>query len=99
MTGLGLSGAKRPRGAKGKPFGQNNQMKFSKGSVRKIARRAGVKRMSMTIYDPLRAAARSFVDKIVDDAVTLTDYSKKKTVSAMACVTSLKRHGKNIYGF
>ena len=33
------------------------------------------------------------------DAVTYTDYSKRKTVTALDIVYALKRQGRTLYGF
>ena len=42
---------------------------------------------------------KSFLDKVVKDAVTYTEYSKRKTVTALDVVYALKRQGRTIYGF
>jgi histone H4 len=40
-----------------------------------------------------------FLEIVVQDAVTYTEYAKRKTVTAMDVVYALKRQGKTLYGF
>ncbi|KAK2963641.1 putative Histone H4 [Blattamonas nauphoetae] len=39
------------------------------------------------------------VDKAIRDAVTYTEHARRKTVTAMDIVYSLKRQGRTLYGF
>ena len=93
--GLGKGGAKRFR-SKGKGGLVTG---ISKPSIRRLARRGGVKRISGNIYDEVRTVMKSFLDNVVKDAITYTDYSKRKTVTALDVVYALKRQGKTLYGF
>ena len=92
--GLGKGGAKRFRkGAKGNIEG------ITKPAIRRLARRGGVKRISGTIYQESRGVIKSFLSNVIKDAVTYTEYSKRKTVTALDVVYALKRQGRTIYGF
>ena len=76
--GLGKGGAKRFRkGAKGNIEG------ITKPAIRRLARRGGVKRISGTIYNEARLVVKTFLEGVIRDAVTYTDYSRRKTVTAL----------------
>eukprot|EP01083_Nonionella_stella_P071328 191524_1 len=92
--GLGKGGAKRFR--KG---GKGNISGITKPAIRRLARRGGVKRISGQIYDESRSVIKTFLENVVKDAVTYTEYSRRKTVTALDVVYALKRQGRTIYGF
>ena len=71
----------------------------TKPAIRRLARRGGVKRISGAIYEDARNVMKHFLEHVVRDAVTYTDYSKRKTVTALDVVYALKRQGRTIYGF
>ena len=71
----------------------------SRGAIRRLARRAGAKRLSGLVYDEARSAIKSFVTSTVNGAVAYTEHARRKTVSAADVVNSLRRNGKMIYGF
>lgn len=72
---------------------------ISKGSVRRLARRAGVKRISSKIYEEINNDLRTYLDKIVRDAVSYCEHAKRKTVTATDILYSLKRQNVRLYGF
>ena len=93
--GLGKGGAKRfKKGSK-----SSNVEGITKPAIRRLARRGGVKRISGTIYNEARGVVKSFLESVVSDAVTYTEYSRRKTVTALDVVYALKRQGRTIYGF
>lgn len=96
--GLGKSAAKRHRN-KGPVGGDSALRGITKPSIRRLARRGGVKRISSRIYNESRAVLKNFLETIVRDAVTFCEHSRRKTVSALDVVYSLKRQGHTIYGF
>ena len=49
--------------------------------ARRLARRAGVKRISGAIYEDMREVLSSFLQKVLNDAVVYTEHAKRKTVS------------------
>ena len=98
------------RGKGGKGLGKGSAKRFRKGkggtiegvtkpAIRRLARRGGVKRISGAIYGDARNVVKAFLERVVRDAVTYTDYSKRKTVTALDVVYALKRQGRTIYGF
>ena len=92
--GLGKAGAKRHR----KVLCDNIQG-ITKPAIRRLARRGGVKRISGLIYEETRGVLKVFLENVICDAVAYTEHAKRKTVTAMDVVYSLKRQGKTLYGF
>eukprot|EP00471_Norrisiella_sphaerica_P005575 CAMPEP_0184489298 /NCGR_PEP_ID=MMETSP0113_2-20130426/14987_1 /TAXON_ID=91329 /ORGANISM="Norrisiella sphaerica, Strain BC52" /LENGTH=116 /DNA_ID=CAMNT_0026872621 /DNA_START=177 /DNA_END=530 /DNA_ORIENTATION=+ len=68
-------------------------------AIRRLARRGGVKRISRLVYEETRDMLKEFLTKVMKDTITYTEYSKRKTVTAMDVVQALKRQGKTLYGF
>ena len=93
--GLGKGGAKRFR----KGIKKSNIAGITKPAIRRLARRGGVKRISGQIYSESRSVIKTFLENVIKDAVTYTEYSKRKTVTALDVVYALKRQGRVIYGF
>nr|ACE75329.1 histone H4 [Glyptapanteles indiensis] len=92
--GLGKSGAKRHRRVL-----RDNIQGITKPAIRRLARRGGVKRISGLVYDEIRNILKIFLENTIRDAVTYTEYAKRKTVTAMDVVYALKHQGRKIYGF
>ena len=72
---------------------------ISNQSIRRLARKGGVKRMASTVYPAIRHELRSVLRRIIEDAITYTAYGKRSTVTSMDVVYALKRNGITIYGF
>jgi histone H4 len=64
-----------------------------------LARRGGVKRISVLIYEETRGVLKIFLENVIRDAVTYTEHAKRKTVTAMDVVYALKRQGRTLNGF
>jgi histone H4 len=71
----------------------------TKGSIRRLSRRGGVKRISGLIYEEVRGVLKSFVDQVVRDSVSFTECGKRKTVTALDVVHALKNRGRMLYGY
>ena len=105
MSGRGKGGKGLGKGGKGgakrfRKSGRKSKIQgITKPAIRRLARRGGVKRISGTIYQETRAVIKAFLDQVIKDAVTYTEYSRRKTVTAMDVVYALKRQGRTIYGF
>ena len=94
--------------AKGKSGGAGKRVKkvvgsgnsnTSNGSIRRLARRAGVKRIAGAVFGEARDCIRRFVDGVVRDATAYTEHRKAKTVSVGDIVASLRRRGRTLYGY
>ncbi|RXN37031.1 histone H4-like protein [Labeo rohita] len=92
--GLGKGGAKRHRKVL-----LDNIQGITKPTIRRLARRGGVKRISGLIYEETRGVLKVFLENVIRDAVTYTEHAKRKTVTAMDVVYALKRQGRTLYGF
>jgi histone H4 len=92
---------------KGKFFGakrhkrvlRENIQGVTKPAIRRLARRGGVKRISGLIYEETRGVLKLFLTNVIRDAISYTEYARRKTVTAMDVVYALKRQGRTIYGF
>ena len=92
--GLGKGGAKRHR----KVLRDNIQY-ITKTNIRRLARRGGVKRISGLIYEETRGVLKVFLEDVIRDTVTYTEYAKRKTITAMDVLFALKRQGRTLYGY
>uniref|UniRef100_A0AC35GMR5 Histone H4 n=1 Tax=Panagrolaimus sp. PS1159 TaxID=55785 RepID=A0AC35GMR5_9BILA len=66
-------------------------------SIKRLARRAGVKRISAAIDKESRAALKDFVASVMKDAIILTAYAKRNTVTVMDVIYALKKRGTPLY--
>ena len=89
---MGKGGAKRFR--KG---GKGNISGITKPAIRRLARRGGVKRISGQIYEESRSVIKTFLENVVKDAVTYTEYSRRKTVTALDVVQTLYHQERTIH--
>ena len=81
------------------PFSLQQIQGVTKPAIRRLARRAGIKRISGTVYEEIRNVLKGFLYKTVGDAVGLAEYAKRKTVTAVDVVYSLKKQGRSLYGY
>ena len=91
--GLGKGGAKRHRKVL-----RDNIQGITKPAIRRLARRGGVKRISGLIYEETRSVLKVFLEDVLRDALTYTEYARRKTITAMDVVRALKRRGVTLYG-
>lgn len=97
-----VSGKKLLHGAGGKRHRKIQRDTISgitKGDIRRLARRGGVKRLSGMIYDETRGAMKQYLERILRDCVAYCDYRRAKTVTVHDVLHALKRIGRPIYGF
>lgn len=69
------------------------------GALRRLARRGGVKRISMASHNHVRDFIDDFLNKVVRDTLTFTEHRKGLTITAMDVVYALKRNGRVLYGY
>ena len=93
-AGLGKGGSKRFRRVL-----RDNLQGITKPSIRRMARRGGVKRISGLVYEEVRGNLKVFMETILNDAVQYTIHARRRTVTALDIVYALKRNGKSLYGF
>ena len=78
---------------------RDNVRSVTKGSIRLLALRAGIKRISGLLYEEVRGVLKGFVEGVVRDATAYTEYAKKRTVTTGAVVAALKKRGRALYGY
>ncbi|XP_005288866.2 histone H4-like [Chrysemys picta bellii] len=78
---------------------QDNIQGITKPAICHLARSGGVKRISGLIYEETRGVLKVFLENVIRDAVTYTEHAKRKTVTAMDVVYTLKHQGSTLYGF
>jgi histone H4 len=54
---------------------RDNISKISRGSIQRLARRAGVKRLSGVVYDETRGVLRVFLENVVGKAIVYTEHA------------------------
>ena len=72
---------------------------ISKPALRRLARRGGVKRLSVLIYPVVRNSLKIFLTTILNDAFTYTMHAWRGTVMTIDVIHALKRNGRTLYGF
>eukprot|EP00921_Rhytidocystis_pertsovi_P000002 GHVQ01000005.1.p1 GENE.GHVQ01000005.1~~GHVQ01000005.1.p1 ORF type:complete len:115 (-),score=7.38 GHVQ01000005.1:426-770(-) len=92
--GLGKGGVKRHR-----HILRDQISGVTKPAIRRLARRGGVKRISLLVYEEIRVALKMFLHNVVRDAVTYCEHGHRRTVTAMDVVLALRRQGRILYGF
>lgn len=71
----------------------------TRGGIRRLARRGGVKRISATVYQEVRSVLRTFVEGVIRDATAYSEHAKRKTLTALDVVHALKKRGRVLYGY
>ena len=66
---------------------------FNKSAIRRLARRAGVKRMSGEVYEEAPIVLRTWLTNIMKDTCCLTEHARRKTVIVTDVLMALKRNG------
>jgi histone H4 len=95
----GKSAAGAESGKRVKKVVSANSAAVSQGSIRRLARRAGVKRIATPVYADVRSVLHTFVETTVKHATALTEYSRRRTVGAQDIINALRKQGKAIYGY
>jgi histone H4 len=79
---------------------RDNTLGITKGSIRRLARRAGVKRISGLIHNEAREVLKNWLRDVLEKAAVFTEHSRRKTVTVMDVVRALKLSGnRTLYGF
>ena len=96
--GTGHQGAKRVKNKKARTR-QELVLGITKGDIRRLARRGGVKRISAGIYPCTRDVLMQWLNKLVKDSIVFMEHANRSTVFASDVVYALKRRGQCIYGY
>ena len=92
-AGASKSGSKRHK----KVF-KDSLKGITKPALRRLARRAGCKRVSAQIYEDARSNLRNFVEVVVYYALAFKDCFGRRTVSLKDVNLALKKRGYLVYG-
>lgn len=68
-------------------------------SIRRLARRAGVKRISGLTYTHTRQVLKIFLESVIHDAIAYTTHNKSDTITLKAVLYALKRRGYTMFVF
>ena len=90
---------RRRRSSNRGPNGEHPIEGITKGDIRRLARRGGVKRLAGIVYEEVRGVLKVFLENVIRDAVVFTAYAKRKTTTAMDVVHALRRQGRTLYGY
>jgi len=97
-TKTGLSST-RPGGKRHAKVLRDNLQGVTAPALRRLARRAGVKRINGLVYEDSRLVLKIFIQDVIRDAVLYTEHANRKTVTQMDVVYALKRQGHTLYGY
>jgi histone H4 len=96
MPGKGKLGKKTVKRAEIK---RTDRTSLTRGGIRRLARRGGVKRLSVGVYSEVRDFVDYFLNIVVKDAAVLCESTKRKTITSMDVIYALKKSGRTIYGY
>lgn len=72
---------------------------MTRSSLRRLARRGGVKRISTPVLKEIREVLTEFLKRTINDSLAYMEHSKRKTVSVMDVIYALKNQNMHLYGF
>ena len=58
-----------------------------------------MKRISELIYEEAKSILKSYLEKVLKDAIIYTEHAKRKTVTSLDVIYALKKQGKSLYGY
>ncbi|CAK8565394.1 unnamed protein product [Lathyrus sativus] len=97
--GKGIRGLGKGRTKRHMMIMRDNIWGITKPPIRRLVRRGGVKRISGLIYEETMLFLKVFLTKIIHDTASYTNHARRKVVTAMDVVYTLKRQGRTLYGF
>jgi histone H4 len=86
------------RHAKTKTLALARRQGLSKGDIRRLARRGGVKRIGGMVYEEVGEVLRGFLRRVLHDTIEYAQYARRATVLPKDVVCALKRQGITLYG-
>jgi histone H3/H4 len=73
-------------------------MGITNPALSRLARRGGVKRISQGVYDFARETIQNDLRVTLQVAATYANHARRKTITSMDVLYSLKKRGREIYG-
>lgn len=96
MAGKGKMGRKSVKRGNMK---KNERTSMTRGGIRRLARRGGIKRISDGVYNEVRDFVDYFLGVVVKDSAIFAEHARRKTITAMDVIYALKRSGRSLYGY
>lgn len=90
--------ARKPRAPAARSTKRGDADELSKSAITRLARQAGIKSLSTLVFDEMRGVTTVFVERIVRDAVILSEHARRKTVMPEDVKNALDRNGYKMYG-
>jgi len=90
-TGRGMAGAKRHGTVLQDPV-----QGITKVAIRRLARRAGVKRIPGVAYGETDGVVETFIMNVLHSALANAEHANRQTVTATDIVYALKQLGRNL---
>jgi histone H4 len=98
--GLGKGGKYLGKGGlRHRQVARDPELGIERPALRRLARRAGVKRIAGDVYGESRGVAKDFLDAILRDAISVSRCSNRKTVAVRDVLFALTHHQRKVYGF
>lgn len=72
---------------------------LTRPAIRRLCRRAGVVRISGTIYDNIRLRAKVYLENIIHRSLFYMEHARRKTLSVPDVACTLKIMGQAVYGY
>jgi histone H3 len=92
MSGRGAHGGAK----KHRKILRDNIQGITSPALKRLARRGGVKRITGSCFEELRSITKVFLENVIRDAVTLTEYNRHKTVSLNDVLVALEILGHRV---
>jgi histone H4 len=70
---------------------------ITKPAIVRLARRGGVKRLSFNVYQRARELLKTFAVQVLTDAVTFTEYARRRTITGDDVLKALRNQGRTLY--
>ena len=78
---------------------KSDKDRLTKGAIRRLARRSGIKLMSGSIVETTRSLTETFLKRLVRDSMIFMEHRKRVTVQPNDVVRACKFQGRPMYGF
>ena len=96
MAGKGKVGKKSVKRTEIK---RTERTTLTRGGIRRLARRGGIRRISDGVYSEVRDFVDYFLTTVVKDSAIFAENARRKTITAMDVIYALKRSGRSLLGY
>jgi len=78
---------------------RDNICGISSASIKRLARRGGVVRISSLVYREAKHTMYYFLKNTIRESIIYMEYSKRKTISVYDIKNAIRKNGRCLYGF